>query len=190
MINNSFAFAKQRRALLEFFYPLRTSQQQPGSLNFLGIISSYFRIAYLYSMTNPGVYQLFVYGSLRSGFKSPAYEYISRFFNFVGEATVRGRLFDMGIYPAGITTTENTYIKGELYAIKTSDEFSWAIGQLDDYEGVAVEPDEVQLYKRALTDVSVNNTLTQAWIYWYNGEVSGRPLIESGDLMQYLEEKK
>jgi hypothetical protein len=40
-------------------------------------------------MNTPGVYKLFVYGSLRSGFKSDAYEYISRFFSFDGDAKVR-----------------------------------------------------------------------------------------------------
>ncbi len=141
-------------------------------------------------MANDGVYQLFVYGSLRSGFRSSAYEYISRFFNFTGEARVRGKLFDMGIYPAGIPTNDNSFIIGELYTIKNESEFSWAMGQLDDYEGVSVEPDEVQLYKRALTEVIVNETVTHAWIYWYNGDTSGRPLIASGDLMQYMRDKQ
>ena len=85
--------------------------------------------------------QLFVYGSLRSGFRSPAYEYISRYFVFVGDARVRGKLFDLGSYPAGIKTNDNTFIVGELYTIKSENEFAWAIGQLDDYEGVTVEPD-------------------------------------------------
>ena len=141
-------------------------------------------------MSTPAIYQLFVYGSLRSGFKSPAYEYISRYFSFVGEARVRGKLFDMGSYPAGIPSNENSFIIGELYSIKNDMEFSWAIGQLDDYEGVTVEPDEVQLYKRGLTEVMLNDKVTHAWIYWYNGDVTGKPQIASGDLMQYLQERK
>lgn len=141
-------------------------------------------------MTNPGIYQLFVYGSLRSGFHSPVYEYISRFFKFIGEAQVKGKLYDMGNYPAGIASNEDDLIIGELYQARNEHEFSWAIGQLDDYEGVSVEADEVQLYRRAITDVYFNGQVTQAWIYWYNGNVSGRPLIASGDLMQYLTNKK
>src|SRR5690349_21740265 len=135
------------------------------------------------------VYQLFVYGSLRSGFKSPVYEYISRFFDLVGEARVRGKLFDMGSYPAGIPTNDNSFIVGELYKAKQDNDFSWAIGQLDDYEGVAVEPDEVQLYRREITEVYLNNQVSHAWIYWYNGDVSGRTLIGSGDLMEHLQKK-
>lgn len=141
-------------------------------------------------MSDTGIYQLFVYGSLRSGFKSPAYEYISRYFTLVSEAKVRGKLFDMGSYPAGVPSRDNTFISGELYVAKSKEEFYWAISQLDDYEGVNVEPDEMQLYRRELTEVYLNNTITHAWIYWYNGDVSGRPLIASGDLISYLQLKK
>ena len=141
-------------------------------------------------MAASSVYQLFVYGSLRSGFRSPVYEYISRYFTFVGNARVRGKLFDMGSYPAGIPSTDGVFIIGELYGIKNESEFSWAIGQLDDYEGVNVESDEVQLYRRELTDVHVDNETVVAWIYWYNGDISGKPAIESGDLIEYLQQKK
>jgi len=140
-------------------------------------------------MKSQGVYHLFVYGSLRSGFHSHAYEYISRFFTLTGPAKVKGKLVDMGSYPAGIPTEEDQYITGELYRIKNENEFSWAIGQLDDYEGVAVEPDEIQLYRREITTANCNDKALPAWIYWYNGDVSGRPVISSGDLMQYMHGK-
>jgi gamma-glutamylcyclotransferase (GGCT)/AIG2-like uncharacterized protein YtfP len=74
--------------------------------------------------------------------------------------------------------------------VNEENEFSWAIGQLDDYEGVNVESDEMQLYRREITEVHINNESTHAWIYWYYGDVSGRTMITSGDLMQYLQQKK
>ena len=142
-------------------------------------------------MTNARVYQLFVYGSLRSGFRSPAYEYISRFFTFIAEARVRGILYDLGEYPAAVPSAEDRFIIGELYSIKNESEFSWAIGQLDDYEGVTAEDDEEKLYYRDLAEVLINNSaVTSAWMYWYNGDVSGRPQIESGDVLQYIRDKK
>lgn len=141
-------------------------------------------------MTNSRVYQLFVYGSLRSGFRSPAYEYISRFFTFIAEAKVRGILYDLGEYPAAVPSTEDKFIIGELYAITNESEFSWAIGQLDDYEGVTVEDDEERLYYRDLAEVLLNGSTTSAWMYWYNGNVNGRPQIESGDVLQYIRDKK
>jgi gamma-glutamylcyclotransferase (GGCT)/AIG2-like uncharacterized protein YtfP len=140
-------------------------------------------------MTTHAVYNLFVYGSLRSGFKSPMYEYISRYFSFGGDARVKGKLFDLGPYPAGVPTGDSSYITGELYVAKDESEFSWAIGQLDDYEGIDVEEGETPLYQRELTEVYMNDKVVKAWIYWYHGDVSGKPVIESGDLIQYIEAK-
>ena len=141
-------------------------------------------------MKNPEVYQLFVYGSLRSGFHSPAYEYISRYFDLVGEAKVKGELYDLGSYPAARPTDNNKFIIGELYRIRNEKEFAWAIGQLDDYEGVSVDFDEMQLYRREITEVHIDNKVTNAWIYWYVGDVKDKPVIDSGDVLQYMEQKK
>lgn len=141
-------------------------------------------------MKKSGVCQLFVYGSLRSGFRSPAYEYISRYFDLVGEAKVKGKLFDLGEYPAAKPTDENKFIIGELYKIRNQNEFAWAIGQLDDYEGVHVGFDETQLYVRDITEVHIDDTITNAWIYWYHGDVNDKPVIESGDVLRYIEQKK
>lgn len=140
-------------------------------------------------MKNAEVYQLFVYGSLRSGFRSPAYEYISQYFDLVGAGKVKGKLFDLGEYPAAKPTDENRYIVGELYRIRNENEFSWAIGQLDDYEGVHVAFDETQLYQRDIAEVYVDNKTTKAWIYWYHGDVNDKPVIESGDVLQYMQNK-
>jgi len=140
-------------------------------------------------MTNHASRYVFVYGSLRSGFQSTAYEYISRYFNFFGEAKVKGKLFDLGEYPGAIPTQEDSFIKGELYIVKNENEFSWAIAQLDDYEGVIVEPNEKPLYRREIADIYVNDAIVPAWIYWYNGNVSDKPVINSGDILDYLKKK-
>ena len=137
-------------------------------------------------MANNASFYLFVYGSLRSGFHNPAYQYISTYFNLFGEAKVKGKLFDTGEYPAAMPVQENAFIKGELYLVKNENEFSWAIGQLDDYEGVIVEKDEQPLYRREIVDVYINDAIVPAWIYWYNGDLSGKPVISSGDIIDYL----
>ena len=140
-------------------------------------------------MTNYASYFVFVYGSLRSGFQSDAYEYISRYFNLFGEAKVKGKLYDTGSYPAAVPVQEYFFIHGELYLIKNENEFSWAIAQLDDYEGVQTEPPELPLYRREIADVFINDAIVPAWIYWYNGDVSGKPEISSGDILDYLKKK-
>ena len=48
-------------------------------------------------MANLDVTYLFVYGSLRSGFKSPAYEYISRHFILAFQAAFKVRRAEVKI---------------------------------------------------------------------------------------------
>ncbi|HEX3024931.1 MAG TPA: gamma-glutamylcyclotransferase family protein [Chitinophagaceae bacterium] len=136
------------------------------------------------------VTKLFVYGSLRSGFRSAAYGYISRYFNFLGDAKVKGSLYDMGEYPAAVATVENNFVVGELYEIKDEEEFVWALAQLDDYEGLNVEIGEQALYKRELVTVYINDKTEQGWIYWFAGPVEGKQIIASGDMLEYLHQKK
>ncbi|MBX2930851.1 MAG: gamma-glutamylcyclotransferase [Chitinophagaceae bacterium] len=136
-------------------------------------------------------YFIFIYGSLRSGFSQPAYNYISKYFNLVAkEAKVKGILYNMGDYPVAKSTQENKFLKGELYCIKNNDEFSFAIAQLDGYEGVRMEDNELPLFVRTTTTVYFNNESVEAWVYWYNGNVTGRPIIECGDVIQFFIEQQ
>lgn len=143
-------------------------------------------------MPKPGNYQLFVYGSLLSGFKSPAYEYITRYFDLLSPGRVQGLLYDMGEYPAAIPAAgTGHFIEGELLRIRNQTEFSWAMGQLDDYEGVLVEPGEPKLYRRELAEIQLPGGAAEtAWIYWFNGDISGRPQIHSGSLLEYMAGRK
>lgn len=134
-------------------------------------------------------YKLFVYGSLRSGFRNPVYEYLTKYFHLLGEAVVKGKLYDLGEYPAAVATGEEKFISGELYCINNPLEFSWAIGQLDDYEGLNTEESETPLYKREEVIAYQHGEPHTAWIYWYNKELVGKPEIESGNLVQYLQQK-
>jgi gamma-glutamylcyclotransferase (GGCT)/AIG2-like uncharacterized protein YtfP len=133
---------------------------------------------------------LFVYGSLRKGFQSEAYQYISTYFELVGTAKTKGFLIDMGDYPAGIPTDSENYIIGELYKLKNENEFNWAFAQIDDYEGVIVEANEVPGYERIITKVVQEEATVSAWVYWSTAAVNGKPVITSGDIMDYLQNKK
>ncbi len=135
------------------------------------------------------VFNLFVYGSLRSGFRNPAYAYLTQYFQFVSEAVVRGQLFDNGEYPVAVPTQEDHFITGELYQLKDHTDFDWAIKQLDDYEGIDVEEGEQADYVRSITEAYVGGQPHTSWIYWYNMPVSHMEPIETGDLLAYLQQK-
>ncbi len=131
--------------------------------------------------------QLFVYGSLRQGFNHAAYEYITRYFHPAGIGKAKGELYDLGTYPAAVPGGSDHEIVGELYRIIHPDEFEYAIAQLDDYEGVAAAYDQTSEYHRDITTVLMEDgTIEQAWIYWYSGNVTGKPLIPSGDVLEYM----
>ena len=134
-------------------------------------------------------HKIFVYGSLRSGFRNPAYEDLTRYFKYSGEALVKGKFFDAGSHPVALATNDEHFILGELYCMNSEDEFSWAFEQLDDYEGLNVEAGETPLYKRCLAEVFQNGETQTAWIYLYNKTVDGMPELETVDVMRYLQQK-
>lgn len=132
---------------------------------------------------------LFVYGSLRSGFNNPAYGYISKYFTLIGEAYIKGNLYQLPDFPVAVPSEDDSLIKGELYSIKVASECSWAFAQLDDYEGVQAEEGEHPLYKRVLTTVLLNDKEEKAWVYWYNGSIENGTRIEESDLLAYLKQR-
>jgi len=142
----------------------------------------------LYIMNNE-IFQLFVYGSLRSGFQSEAYHYLTQYFTLVGPAKVKGKLYDNEGYLVAVATTEEKYITGELYRLKNPAEFSWVIEQIDDYEGLHVEVGETALYNREPVAVYIENIEVVAWIYWYCGDVKNFTQLEESDVMEYLKQR-
>lgn len=134
--------------------------------------------------------QLFVYGSLRSDAGHPAHAYMNDSFTLMGPAKVKGEVYDLGEYPAAVPTGKEAFITGELYILKQDRVFDEAIQPLDEYEGLFPVEGEVPLYRRELTTVYMNSGSTTAWVYWYNNSVSGKPLIASGDVIQYIRQNK
>lgn len=133
--------------------------------------------------------RLFVYGSLRSGFRNPAYEYLTKHFHLLGEAVVQGKFYDKGDSPVAVPASGDSFITGELYESNSTEDFNWAIDQLDDYEGLNVEAGETPLYKREMVNAFQDGIASGAWIYWYNGPVSSMKEITIGDVLRYLQQK-
>lgn len=132
---------------------------------------------------------LFVYSSLRRGFQHGAYEYIKQYFNFISDGKIKGFLNDLGDKPVATPTEEDSFIVGELFELNI-DDASYVFGQLDDYEGLITEFGENPMYRRELTKVyKEDGTTAEAWVYWYNGDVSGSPVISSGNVLDYLRSK-
>ncbi len=129
---------------------------------------------------------LYVYGSLRVGFQNEAYQYLSQYFTYVATGHTKGIMVDLGTHPAATATTDNTYIIGDLYELKPTAPFDWAFAQLDDYEGVNTEDDEQPMYTRSTTIVHIGDQEVTAQVYWYCGSIAGKPVIQSGNILDYI----
>ena len=126
--------------------------------------------------------QLFIYSSLRKGFHEKAFNYLSHYFTFVSAAKVKGELRISNGIPVALPSIENLFIEGELYKLNKEDDFSYVFGQLDDYEGLITTAEEKPLYRREIVTVfKPGGGDTNAWIYWYAGDLTAEPQIESFD---------
>jgi gamma-glutamylcyclotransferase (GGCT)/AIG2-like uncharacterized protein YtfP len=121
---------------------------------------------------------LFVYGTLRTSIEIPVKEQIRGQLELVGEAEIKGQLYDMGGYPAAVP--EGGVIKGEVLKILDVEK---VFNALDAYEGFS--------YQRKQEEVTLKNgdKLT-AWIYWYKLPVEDKPRIEETDYLEYLKQNK
>ena len=128
-------------------------------------------------MTLPATRLLFVYGTLR-GAHEPNHRLARQ--RFIGEARVRGRLFDLGSYP-GMTVAEETgTVTGELYEIIS--DWDEEISRLDVYEACSANDPEPHEYRRAVVTVSLAGGETmEAWAYVLNRDATGLRVIDSGD---------
>jgi gamma-glutamylcyclotransferase (GGCT)/AIG2-like uncharacterized protein YtfP len=96
---------------------------------------------------------VFVYGTLKKGFYN--HGFLTRrgeMVRFIENATIRGKMYDLGSYPAIILDDiESGQIQGEVYEITSK-----ILDQLDDLEGVPT------LYSKS--EIQVNEKIL-AWVY-------------------------
>jgi gamma-glutamylcyclotransferase (GGCT)/AIG2-like uncharacterized protein YtfP len=116
---------------------------------------------------------VFVYGTLRRG-GVRAMPDLFPGSKFIGDASVRGSLYDMGEYPGLLLDESDTPVVGEVYEV--DDE---TLSKLDDIEASAY-------YLRRRVEVSVGGQSMTCWVYVYDPEYYPRPvLIASGDWIEY-----
>ena len=58
--------------------------------------------------------QVFFYGTLRTGFNRTTRAGIDTFLKFAGRASIKGKLFDLGIYPAAVPAADGR-VWGEVF---------------------------------------------------------------------------
>jgi gamma-glutamylcyclotransferase (GGCT)/AIG2-like uncharacterized protein YtfP len=121
---------------------------------------------------------LFVYGTLRPFVDIPIARWLRRSARYLGPATTRGRLYDLGSYP-GMHAARNgrDQVVGDVYRIVQPR----VIRALDRYEvgNARCKPRFVR--ERCVVRLAHRGVRKTAWTYRYEQSVARRARIASGD---------
>ena len=112
------------------------------------------------------------YGSLRRSFGVQQRLGIDFRLRYVRSCLLRGRLYDLGEYPALLPGDGR--VRAELYE-PLDDRL---IGFLDEFEGYDPQRPGQSQYLRQR--VELIEPRVDAWVYLYNQSVEGRPLVDAG----------
>jgi gamma-glutamylcyclotransferase (GGCT)/AIG2-like uncharacterized protein YtfP len=127
---------------------------------------------------------VFFYGTLMGPFNRPGRQRITPHLTFVGRGGIQAALFDLGIYPAAVPTSDRSTVRGEVYSFRDRERVLAALDEIEGYQEAA--PDR-SLYVRTLTDVTLDDGRVQpAWAYFYNAPLGRAQRIESGDYLEHL----
>ena len=125
----------------------------------------------------------FAYGTLRRGARKDLRNFAPGRARLLGPATVPGRLYDLGDYPGMLDPAAvGDRVVGELYELGEIDE---TLERLDEYEGCEAGRGG---FRRCIRSVLLEGGRARnAWIYLYQGEVSERQRIATGDCFRRRE---
>lgn len=113
---------------------------------------------------------LFVYGTLKTSFDNNEAKRLRREATLIGEATIKGSLYNLGPYPAFLKDSKDL-VHGELFEVHHEETFQW----LDRYEEVPV------LYLRREVKATINDQKIKCQVYEYAGHVYAYDKIEGGN---------
>ncbi|MDW8222783.1 MAG: gamma-glutamylcyclotransferase family protein [Gemmatales bacterium] len=101
-----------------------------------------------------------------------------------GTGQVRGRLYDLGPYPAAVVDANaDSVIVGDVYLLPPDPA---VLVSLDAYEEYDARYPERSLFRRVPVTVTLENEQhLDCWIYVYNRDLSHAILIPQGDYLQY-----
>jgi gamma-glutamylcyclotransferase (GGCT)/AIG2-like uncharacterized protein YtfP len=123
--------------------------------------------------------QLFVYGTLRRGFRLH-HCLIHLGAIFQADAKVAGELFDLGNYPGARPSNEGgIWVQGELFQLRNPLPDLTALDEVEEF--IPTNPERSE-FIRAMTDVILaGGRCEKAWIYWLSERVTASRRIGSGD---------
>lgn len=128
---------------------------------------------------------VFFYGTLMAPFNRPGRQRVESKMAFAGHGRIRAALFDLGIYPAAVPSEDDSTVAGEVYELLDP---ATVLPALDEIEGFRPAEPERSLYRRVVTDVTLDSgQARQAWAYFYNAPLGRAERIASGNYLEHLQ---
>jgi len=125
----------------------------------------------------------FFYGTLMAGFDRRRRAGIDDKMSYRGRGYITGALFDLGIYPAAVPSSDGR-VWGEVYEFS---EVETVLAALDDIEGYTQTDPDRSLYTRQKVRVMLEDGRSvEAWGYFYNAPLGAAPRIASGDYLAHI----
>ena len=126
---------------------------------------------------------MFFYGTLMTGFERRKRLGMDDRLRARGRATIQGKLFDLGLYPAAVPSSDGR-VHGEVFEVDDPEPVLRALDELEGYEPGS--PDTSLYVRRSVRATLEGGTELEAWAYFYNAPLGQAPAISSGDYLAYL----
>lgn len=128
-------------------------------------------------MTSESQY-IFVYGTLKRSITNPIGAMMRTHANYLAEAIIAGKLYDLGPYPGLVLEDCGMAVYGELYEIVHPNAL---IELLDAYEGCGKDDPYPHQFCRVEATVRDTDGLDyRAWVYVYQGQIKHESLLPTG----------
>lgn len=123
---------------------------------------------------------LFVYGTLRRSFRHPMSDFLWRNADYVGAATVQGRLYLVDDYPGLVASAlASDSVMGEVARLRDCE---YMLNRLDAYEGFDPGARESSEFVRIQSGVRLSGgDEIKVWLYFYNCPVTDLTWLRSGN---------
>lgn len=113
--------------------------------------------------------QLFVYGTLHPDHAPPEIANAVKMLTPLGHGTIRGKLYDLGDYPAVVLPNRRHRIPGSVFALPDDSE---TLPRLDEYEEFKPSDPDNSLFVRTKRTVTLDDgSRRRCWVYLYNREL-------------------
>ena len=124
---------------------------------------------------------LFVYGTLRRDAEGKMNRILARNGEFLGEATLQGKLYRAGFYPGLVPSDDpKDVVYGDVYKLRRPD---FVFSFLDDYEECGPRFPKAAFIRRKQAVKFKNGEVISAWVYIFARPTQSLQIIRSGDFL-------